>query len=197
MPPIARLTPEQAMYYFLSGYTSKLAGTEKGVKEPQTTFSTCFGAPFLPLFPSVYAKLLGEKIARHKSKVWLVNTGWTGGPYGVGQRIHIPYTRAMIRAALLGNLENVPVRTDPNFGFAIPVSVPDVPDEVLDPRCTWADPQAYDTQASHLVAKFLENFTQFQTRVDCRSGCRRSTLVSKLSGVTFSTSLHLIRWMSR
>jgi phosphoenolpyruvate carboxykinase (ATP) len=166
IPPIARLTPEQAMYYFISGYTSKLAGTEKGVKEPQTTFSTCFGAPFLPLFPSVYADLLGEKIARHKVKVWLVNTGWTGGPYGVGKRIHLPYTRAMIRAALLGDLENTPMRKDPNFGFSIPERVPDVPDQLLDPRSTWADPQAYDLQASSLVAKFIENFTQFSSGVD-------------------------------
>jgi len=154
------------MYYFISGYTSKLAGTEKGIKEPQTTFSTCFGAPFLPLFPSVYADLLGEKIARHNVKVWLVNTGWTGGPYGVGKRIHLPYTRAMIRAALLGKLENAPVRVDPNFGFSIPLSVPDVPDQVLDPRSTWADPQAYDLQAKNLVSKFIENFTQFSSGVD-------------------------------
>jgi phosphoenolpyruvate carboxykinase (ATP) len=165
MPPVARLTPEQAMYYFLSGYTSKLAGTEKGVKEPQTTFSTCFGAPFLPLYPRVYAHLLGEKIARHKAKVWLINTGWTGGPYGVGSRIRLPFTRAMIRAALNGSLENIPLRDDPYFGVAVPEQVPGLPAEILNPRQTWADPQAYDQQARSLVAKFQENFTQFADQV--------------------------------
>jgi phosphoenolpyruvate carboxykinase (ATP) len=165
MPPIARLTPEQAMYYFLSGYTSKLAGTEKGVKEPQTTFSTCFGAPFLPLYPHVYANLLGDKIQKHKSKVWLINTGWTGGPFGIGSRFRIPYTRAMIRAALTGALESMPTRRDPYFGIAIPEHVPDVPDEVLDPRGTWADPQAYDAQANLLVSKFIDNFKQFESQV--------------------------------
>jgi len=161
LPPIARLSAEQAMYYFLSGYTSKLAGTEKGVKEPQTTFSTCFGAPFLPLYPSVYADLLGKKIAKHGSKVWLINTGWTGGPYGIGERIKIPYTRAMIRAALTGALEGVAYRTDPFFGLAVPEHVPDVPDEVLDPKRTWADGEAYDRQARLLVEKFRENFEQY------------------------------------
>jgi phosphoenolpyruvate carboxykinase (ATP) len=165
MPPIARLTPEQAMYYFLSGYTSKLAGTEKGVKEPQSTFSTCFGAPFLPLHPSVYANLLGEKIALHQVKVWLINTGWTGGPYGVGSRIRIPFTRAMIRAALNGSLENIPTRVDPNFGLTIPGQVPDVPDEVLDPIQTWADREAYNRQVRVLVTQFQENFTQFAGQV--------------------------------
>ena len=165
MPPIARLTPEQAMYHFLSGYTSKLAGTEKGVKEPQTTFSTCFGAPFLPLYPSVYANLLGEKIARHQVKVWLVNTGWTGGPYGVGSRIKLPYTRAMIRAALNGSLDDVPTRQDPFFCVGVPVHVPDVPDNVLNPRATWQDPEAYDRQARLLVNKFQDNFKQFESQV--------------------------------
>jgi phosphoenolpyruvate carboxykinase (ATP) len=161
VPPIARLTREQAMYYFLSGYTSKLAGTEKGVKEPQTTFSTCFGAPFLPLRPNTYAKMLGEKIARHNARVWLVNTGWTGGPFGVGARIRLPYTRAMIRAALTGRLDGVSMRKDPNFSFEVPESVPDVPSEVLDPRQTWSDPEAYDRQVSQLATKFQENFAQF------------------------------------
>ena len=165
MPPISRLTPEQAMYYFLSGYTSKLAGTEKGVKEPQTTFSTCFGAPFLPLFPSVYARLLGEKIAAHQVKVWLVNTGWTGGPYGTGTRIRIPYTRAMIAAALEGGLEATPMRRDPYFGIMVPEQVPGVPDEVLDPRRTWADPRDYDRQVKLLVSRFQENFSQFSGEV--------------------------------
>jgi phosphoenolpyruvate carboxykinase (ATP) len=165
MPPIARLTPEQAMYYFLSGYTSKLGGTEKGIKEPQSTFSTCFGAPFLPLFPRVYADLLGEKIARHNVKVWLINTGWTGGPYGVGSRIRIPYTRAMISAALNGQLDQVPYRTDPNFRIAVPELVPGVDPEVLDPRKTWADPAAYDIQVGKLVKQFQDNFTQFARQV--------------------------------
>lgn len=165
MPPIASLTPDQAMYYFLSGYTSKLAGTEKGVQEPQTTFSTCFGAPFLPLYPSVYANLLGEKIARHNSRVWLINTGWTGGPYGVGSRIRIPYTRAMIRAVLEGKLDDQPMHTDPFFAINVPDFVPDVPPEVLNPRQTWSDPEAYDRQASLLVSKFQENFTQFSNQV--------------------------------
>ena len=165
VPPIARLTPEQAMYYFLSGYTSKLAGTEKGVKEPQSTFSTCFGAPFLPLHPSVYANLLGEKIGLHQVIIWLINTGWTGGPYGIGSRIRIPFTRAMIRAALNGSLENIPTRVDPNFGLAIPRQVPDVPDEVLDPIQTWADREAYSRQVRVLVAQFQENFTQFAGQV--------------------------------
>jgi phosphoenolpyruvate carboxykinase (ATP) len=165
MPPVARLTPQQAMYYFLSGYTSKLAGTEKGVKEPQTTFSTCFGAPFLPLYPRVYAQLLGEKIDQHKAKVWLINTGWTGGPYGVGSRIRLPYTRAMIRAALSGDLEKAPMHVDPYFGVAVPDQVADVPAEVLNPRQTWSDPDAYDQQARLLVAKFQENFAQFAGQV--------------------------------
>src|SRR5690606_1127808 len=166
MPPIARLTRDQARYYFLCGSTAKLAGTEAGVgSEPQATFSTCFGAPFLPLPPSVYARLLGEKLDRHNAKVWLVNTGWTGGPYGVGKRIRLPYTRAMITAAINGDLDGVPVRIDPIFGLEIPEHVPDVPDEVLDPRRTWNDPQAYDQQARQLVARFQENFKQFSGEV--------------------------------
>jgi phosphoenolpyruvate carboxykinase (ATP) len=166
MPPIARLNPEQAMYYFLSGYTSKLAGTEKGLgAEPQATFSTCFGAPFLPLHPSVYARLLGEKIARHNVRVWLVNTGWTGGPYGVGKRISLPYTRAMVRAALNGQLDNTAMRTDPLFGLEVPLECPDVPADVLDPRRTWADAAAYDRQAHVLIEEFHKNFTQFQGEV--------------------------------
>jgi len=165
MPPIARLTPEQAMYHFLSGYTSKLAGTERGIKEPQPNFSTCFGAPFLPLFPAVYTGLLGKKIAQHNVKVWLVNTGWTGGPVGVGSRIRLPFTRAMIRAALNGSLDAVPTRVDPFFCVAVPEHVPDVPDEVLDPRSTWADGEAYDRQARLLVQKFKDNFQQFEDQV--------------------------------
>ena len=166
LPPIAQLTPEQAMYYFLSGYTSKLAGTEKGVTEPQATFSACFGAPFLPQHPNVYARLLGEKINRHNAKVWLVNTGWTGGPYGIGARIRLPYTRAMVRAALSGALDETPMRTDPNFGFLVPESVPGVPAEILNPRATWADVQAHDSQVGLLIGKFKDNFAQFAGEID-------------------------------
>ena len=161
MPPIARLTPEQAMYHFLSGYTAKLAGTEKGVTEPQATFSTCFGAPFLALHPTVYAHQLGEKIARHKSNVWLVNTGWTGGPFGVGHRMQIAYTRAMIQAALKGHLDDVTYEPDPVFGVLVPNTCPDVPDEVLKPRNTWADKAAYDAQAQKLASMFVKNFEAF------------------------------------
>jgi phosphoenolpyruvate carboxykinase (ATP) len=168
IPPISLLTPEQAMYYFIAGYTSKLAGTEAGVTEPQATFSACFGAPFLPLHPSKYTKLLGEKIDKHNTKVWLINTGWTGGPYGVGSRIHIPYTRAMVRAALNGDLDDVPMRTDPNFGVAVPEQVPDVPSEVLDPRQTWPDKNAYDKQVEILISKFHENITQYADEIDSR-----------------------------
>jgi phosphoenolpyruvate carboxykinase (ATP) len=168
LPPISQLTPEQAMYYFLSGYTSKLAGTEKGVTEPQATFSACFGAPFLPQHPNVYAKLLGEKIAKHNAKVWLVNTGWTGGPYGVGTRIRLPFTRAMVRAALSGALDDVPMRKDPNFGLAIPENVPGVPSEILNPRQTWTDPQAYDNQVRILIDKFKQDFSQFAGEVDAK-----------------------------
>jgi phosphoenolpyruvate carboxykinase (ATP) len=162
MPPIAKLTPEQAMYHFLSGYTAKVAGTEKGVgDEPQTTFSTCFGAPFMPLAPTVYAKLLGERIARHKTSTWLVNTGWSGGPFGVGSRIKIAHTRAMIRAALTGMLDGVKTAADPVFGLHVPVSCPDVPAGILNPRDTWADTAAYDVKAAELAVKFKNNFEQF------------------------------------
>jgi len=166
MPPIARLTPEQAMYHFLSGYTAKVAGTERGLgAEPEATFSTCFGAPFLVLHPSVYAKLLGERIDQHKVRTWLVSTGWVGGPYGVGSRIKIAYTRAMVRAALDGALDQVPTRTDPVFGLEVPLHVPDVPDDLLWPRDSWADPEAYDRQARMLAEKFRANFKQFEDQV--------------------------------
>jgi phosphoenolpyruvate carboxykinase (ATP) len=161
MPPVSKLTPEQAMYHFLSGYTAKVAGTEKGVTEPQTTFSTCFGAPFMPLAPTVYAKLLGEKIAKHKVSSWLVNTGWSGGPHGVGSRMKIAYTRAMIRAALNGSLSGVKTVQDPIFGLHVPASCPDVPEEVLNPRNTWKDKGAYDARAKELAGKFKKNFEQF------------------------------------
>jgi phosphoenolpyruvate carboxykinase (ATP) len=165
MPPIAKLTPEQTMYHFLSGYTAKVAGTERGVTEPKETFSACFGAPFLPLPPSVYAKMLGERIARHHVQCWLVNTGWTGGPYGVGHRMDLKHTRAMIRAALAGQLDNVATRREPVFGLQVPQHVPGVPDDVLDPRKTWKDPAAYDAQAQKLTALFRKNFEQFADAV--------------------------------
>jgi phosphoenolpyruvate carboxykinase (ATP) len=165
MPPIARLTAEQAMYHFLSGYTAKVAGTERGVTEPTATFSACFGAPFLPLHPGVYAGMLGDRIAKHKAKVWLVNTGWTGGPYGVGSRMKLSYTRTMLRAALSGELDKVKFTRDPVFGFEVPTSVPGVPTELLTPRGTWSDPKAYDAQASKLAAMFRENFEQYKGEV--------------------------------
>ena len=158
LPPIARLSPEGAMYHYLSGYTAKVAGTEKGVTEPSATFSTCFGAPFLPLNPNVYAKQLGERIAKHGSKVWLVNTGWTGGPHGVGSRMKIAYTRAMITAALSGQLDAVQYQRHPVFNLDVPASCPGVPPEVLDPRGTWTDKAAYDAQAQKLARMFVENF---------------------------------------
>ena len=165
LPPIARLTPEGAMYHFLSGYTARVAGTEKGVTEPKATFSTCFGAPFLPLNPNVYAKLLGEKIARHNARVWLVNTGWTGGPYGVGSRMKIAYTRAMITAALSGQLDTVQFQRHAAFNIDVPTSCPGVPAGVLDPRSTWPDPAKYDEQAKKLAGMFVENFKAFEKDV--------------------------------
>lgn len=161
LPPIARLSPAQAMYHYLSGYTAKVAGTERGVKEPQATFSTCFGAPFLPLRPAVYAKMLGERMRRFQASCWLVNTGWTGGPYGEGSRMKLAYTRAMVRAALEGTLDDVPMRAHPVFGIAVPAAVPGVPAELLDPRSTWKDPARYDEQAARLAQMFADNFTQF------------------------------------
>lgn len=165
MPPIARLTPEQAMYHFLSGYTAKVAGTEKGVDEPVATFSTCFGAPFMVHHPSVYARMLGERIDKHKANCWMVNTGWTGGAYGVGKRMKISYTRAMVEAALNGELDHVGYETDPIFGMQVPSSCPNVPDEVLQPRNTWADKNAYDTQARKLAEMFVKNFEEFASEV--------------------------------
>src|SRR5436189_2157909 len=165
MPPIAKLTSQQAMYHFLSGYTAKVAGTERGVTEPKETFSACFGAPFLPLPPTVYAKMLGERIAKHTVQCWLVNTGWTGGPYGVGHRMDLKLTRAMVRAALAGQLDNVPTRREPVFGLHVPRHVPGVPDDLLDPRTTWKEPAAYDAQANRLLALFEKNFEQFKDLV--------------------------------
>ena len=160
LPPIARLTPEQAQYYFLSGYTAKVAGTEKGVTEPQPNFSTCFGAPFMVWHPTVYSQMLGEKLRRHGSNVWLINTGWTGGAYGTGSRIDIEGTRAMVRAALNGDLADVPTYRDEVFGLYVPTSVPGVSDEVLHPRATWQDQDGYDRQARALALMFAKNFEE-------------------------------------
>jgi phosphoenolpyruvate carboxykinase (ATP) len=153
------------MYHFLSGYTAKVAGTEKGVTEPKAAFSTCFGAPFLPLNPNVYARMLGERIARHQARVWLVNTGWTGGPYGQGSRMKIAYTRAMISAALDGKLDEVSYRKHSAFNLDVPTTCPGVPDGVLDPRGTWPDPGQYDAQAARLAGMFVENFKNFEKDV--------------------------------
>jgi phosphoenolpyruvate carboxykinase (ATP) len=165
MPPIARLDPAQAMYHFLSGYTAKVAGTERGVTEPQATFSACFGSPFMPLPPGRYATLLGERLERHGAKVWLVNTGWTGGPAGVGHRMRLSHTRAMVAAALSGSLDAVPMRRDPVFGFEVPTAVAGVPADVLDPRGTWADGGAFDAQSTKLAAMFQDNFRRFAHQV--------------------------------
>ena len=165
MPPIAKLTADQAMYHFLSGYTAKVAGTERGVTEPKETFSACFGAPFLPLPPTVYAKMLGERIAQHDVQCWLVNTGWTCGPYGIGHRMDLKSTRAMVRAALAGKLDTIPTRTDPVFGLAVPIMIPGVPDSLLDQRTTWSDGAAYDAQAKKLATLFQKNFEQFAAAV--------------------------------
>jgi phosphoenolpyruvate carboxykinase (ATP) len=161
LPPIARLSHAQAAYHFLSGYTAKLAGTEVGVKEPKATFSACFGAPFMPRHPGEYARMLTDRLAHHDARVWLVNTGWTGGPYGTGERMDIAHTRTMVRAALDGRLDAVATRTDPNFGVEVPVECPDVPSSFLDPRSTWADTDAYDRQAHRLAAMFVANFATY------------------------------------
>ncbi|TYB80063.1 phosphoenolpyruvate carboxykinase [Maritimibacter fusiformis] len=166
LPPIARLTPAQAMYHFLSGFTSKVAGTERGVTEPEPTFSTCFGAPFMPRRPEEYGKLLQDKIAKHGATCWLVNTGWTGGAYGVGERMPIKATRALLTAALDGSLSDTEFRKDANFGFDVPRHVPDVPEVLLDPRRTWDDHAAYDAQAAKLVKMFAENFAQYEAHID-------------------------------
>jgi len=165
LPPISELTPAQAMYHFLSGYTAKVAGTERGVTEPKATFSPCFGAPFMPMSPTVYAKMLGDRIARFGAKVWLLNTGWTGGAYGVGARIPLPVTRAMLKAALAGTLANVPRRTDPTFGLAVPTECPGVDSRLLDARETFSDPREYDVQAQRLAKMFVENFKAFERDV--------------------------------
>ena len=161
LPPIARMTDAQAMYHFLSGYTAKVAGTERGVTEPTATFSTCFGAPFMVHHPTVYAQLLGERIAKHEVSCWLVNTGWNGGPYGVGKRMKIGYTRAMVNAAIAGRLHDVDFVKEPFFGLEIPANVPEVPSDVLDPRASWSDTAAYDAQAKKLAGLFAANFERF------------------------------------
>jgi len=166
LPPIARLSPAQAMYHFLSGFTAKVAGTERGVSAPEPTFSTCFGAPFMPRRPEVYGKLLQDKIRRHGATCWLVNTGWTGGAHGYGKRMPIKATRALLKAALDGSLSGVEFRRDPFFGFEVPVTVPGVDAALLDPRRTWADPLAYDAQARKLVGMFADNFAQYVPHID-------------------------------
>ena len=165
LPPLARLTPAQAMFHFLSGYTAKVAGTEKGITEPKVTFSVCFGAPFMALRPAVYAELLGEKINKHDADVWLVNTGWSCGPYGIGRRMKLEYTRAMVRAVLDGSLAEGSFMEDPLTGALLPRECPGVPAEVLNPRSTWLDPQAYDSKGRELAARFGENFKQFESQV--------------------------------
>jgi phosphoenolpyruvate carboxykinase (ATP) len=161
LPPISKLTPAQAMYYFISGYTAKVAGTETGITEPKETFSACFGEAFLPLNPVTYAKLLGNKIKEHQVNVWLINTGWTGGPYGTGKRMKLKYTRAMITAALNGELDNVQYTEHPIFSLMMPVTCPNVPDNLLDPRNTWKNADNYDEKANNLAASFVKNFEQY------------------------------------
>jgi phosphoenolpyruvate carboxykinase (ATP) len=168
LPPISKLNPDQAMYHFLSGYTAKVAGTEAGIKEPQPNFSTCFGAPFLPLRPKVYAEMLGRRIQEHNAQCWLVNTGWFGGPYGTGDRMKLAYTRSMVRAAIEGQLNNVEFAVEPAFGFTIPRSCPGVPPEFLDARGAWKDKAAYDKSAADLSARFAKNFEKFEVPENIR-----------------------------
>lgn len=169
LPPISKLNPEQAMYHFLSGYTAKVAGTELGLKEPQPNFSTCFGAPFMPLPPRVYAEMLGRRLQEHGTQCWLVNTGWFGGPYGVGSRMKLQYTRAMVSAMLAGSLKNVQYRVEPSFGFTVPTSCPGVPPEFLDARRAWKDPAAYDKSASDLAMRFAKNFEKFDAPANVKA----------------------------
>lgn len=165
LPPISKLNPGQAMYQFISGYTAKVAGTEAGVVEPKSTFSACFGAPFLPLHPGRYAQMLGEKMRKHDVNVWMINTGWSGGPYGVGHRMSLPHTRAMITAALDGKLQDVAFEAHPVFGMMMPTSCPNVPSDILNPRNTWADPSAYDEKAKDLARQFIKNFEKYASGV--------------------------------
>ncbi len=175
LPPISKLNPEQAMYHFLSGYTAKVAGTEAGIKEPQPNFSTCFGAPFLPLRPKVYAEMLGRRIQEHGAQCWLVNTGWFGGPYGTGERMKLAYTRSMVRAAIEGQLNNAEFTVEPAFGFTIPKSCPGVPPEFLDARGAWKDKAAYDKSAADLSARFAKNFEKFQVPENIRAAGPKAT----------------------
>jgi phosphoenolpyruvate carboxykinase (ATP) len=170
LPPVARLTPEQAVYHFLSGYTAKVAGTERGITEPQATFSACFGAPFMPLHPTVYGEMLAEKLKSSGASAWLINTGWTGGGYGAGKRIDIASTRRLLTAALDGSLDTAEMRVDELFGFAVPLAVPGVDSKLLTPRQTWADPAAYDRQALHLAGLFRANFEKFGDAADAAPG---------------------------
>ena len=165
LPPVSKLTPGQAMYQFISGYTAKVAGTEAGVTEPKSTFSACFGAPFLPLHPGKYAEMLGQKMQEHKVNVWMINTGWTGGPYGIGNRMKLKYTRAMITAALEGKLNNAEFEMHPVFGMAIPMECPNVPADILNPRNTWTDKTAYDEKAKYLAGLFIKNFEKYKDGV--------------------------------
>src|SRR5690606_23525569 len=165
LPPVSKLTPAQAMYHFINGYTAKVAGTEKGVTEPVPNFSPCYGGPFLPLHPRQYAEMLGEKIGEYGATVWLVNTGWSGGPYGVGQRMAINHTRAIVNAVLDGHLDKVPTDTHPVFGLHMPIECPGVPAGVLNPRDTWSDKEAYDRQAKMLARRFAENFAKYSDDV--------------------------------
>jgi phosphoenolpyruvate carboxykinase (ATP) len=169
LPPLAKLTAEQAQYYFLNGYTSKLAGTEAGVTEPQPNFSACFGGVFLPRPPMVYAQMLADRIAQHGTDVWLLNTGWTGGPYGVGSRFKLPWTRTFVNRILDGSLREARYSTDPVFGLPVPVEVAGVPAEVLNPRNTWKDPAAYDAKAKELARKFRENDGKFAMTPEVRA----------------------------
>jgi phosphoenolpyruvate carboxykinase (ATP) len=162
LPPVSRLTPEQAMYHFISGYTAKVAGTEMGVTEPQATFSACFGAAFMVWHPSKYAEILSDRMTKHGSQAWLVNTGWTGGPYGVGQRMSLKHTRAILDAIHAGDLEQGEWKKDKLFGFEIPTAVPAVPSDILEPRATWDSPSDYDHTAKKLAKLFQENFKQFE-----------------------------------
>jgi len=162
LPPVSKLDRSQAMYHFISGYTAKVAGTEAGITEPQTVFSACFGAPFLPLHPTRYAEMLGKKMEENKVNIWLINTGWSGGPYGIGQRMKLKYTRAMITAALQGELENVKFKKHDIFGLNMPTSCPGVPPEVMDPRETWKDKEAYDQKVNELAKSFIKNFSKYE-----------------------------------
>lgn len=166
LPPISKLSPGQAMYQFISGYTAKVAGTEAGVTEPKSTFSACFGAPFLPLHPGQYAEMLGKKMKEHQVNVWMINTGWSGGPYGIGHRMNLPHTRAMITAALEGQLDQVTYEAHPVFGMMMPTTCPGVPSEILNPRNTWADQEAYDKKARDLASQFIKNFEKYASGVN-------------------------------